>query len=543
MLLSRSSLRLFAAAGICLAATLTAAPAAHADWGDPVDFSLRLGSTAIAEGVGQASSGKTATLVVYSNGTATAQNTTVTISRPASVLTVDPVAGTGCTATTTAITCPLGAQPSGATALVPLVMRVRAGVHAGAAVRLNYSVTGSYQGKSYPDSENSTMDVVSSAPDLAARSAAATGVRPGSTIRMPVVFANEGDQPTTGLVLQFMIGGRYATYPTSIDGCVANNGQVGYQLVCSYPDAVLQPGHTYQFEVDSAAGLPLAIARTAPGPVKSLFGFNALSGAEATAAAVHPAGHATHHAGLVDVTGTATPRAADADPVDNTGSFWWTTAANPADLGVSAVHLYGQVGDVLPVTVAVRDNGPGDTPSRADVAIGEVTVTAPAGTVFSAVPSASESDCIQVVDGKPAYGDPLEPGHAQYLCGLGTPDHLAAGSTQAMHFQLTIQRATVGTDGSLVLDPMGTNDPNTRNNTAPLTVAIGSSPSASPSAPGGGHHPSASASTPVAGGNGGGSGSLPVTGTQIGLYAGAGAAVLLAGAVLVVLARRRRARG
>lgn len=50
------------------------------------------------------------------------------------------------------------------------------------------------------------------------------------------------------------------------------------------------------------------------------------------------------------------------------------------------------------------------------------------------------------------------------------------------------------------------------------------------------------ASSPASGA-GGGSGRLPVTGTSLGIIAGAGAAVLAAGAVLLLLARRRRVRG
>ena len=546
----RSSLRLLAAAGLCLAATLTAVPAAHADT-DPLDLAVSSGSGAIAQGVGPSSAGKTMTVAVRNYGAQVSQGTTVTVthgSTSAVTMSVAPGA-TGCTTTATALTCSVGALAGGGTLrLVPVVLRVRDGVQVGAAAQFGLRVTGTYQGKSYSGSNTGEIDVVASGPDLVAVSGDQRGVKAGSTVRMPVAFSNGGDQPVTGVTLEFMLPIHKITYPTAIDGCSTASNPGNYQMICSFPDTVLQPGHGYELRVDSASGLPLTFPGSIAGPAAYLFAYNVRGGAEAASAAAAARSKLSHpgkaKATLVDAGTAARANATDADPSDNTGFFSLTTATNPADLGVAGIHLYGQVGDVLPATVAVRDNGPGDTPSRADVAIGQVTVTAPSGTVFSAVPGTDETDCIQVVNGKPDWGDPIEPGHRQYVCELaGNTGYLPAGSTESLHFALTIQQATVGADGSLVLDPMSTPDPNSHNNTAPFTVAIGSSPSPSPSASGGSGHPSASPSTPVAGGNGGGSGSLPVTGTRIGLYAGVGAAVLLGGAVLVVLARRRRARG
>lgn len=69
---------------------------------------------------------------------------------------------------------------------------------------------------------------------------------------------------------------------------------------------------------------------------------------------------------------------------------------------------------------------------------------------------------------------------------------------------------TAAAAGSIVVDG-GVQDPDTANNTAEITI-----------------------------GTGGGGGGLPVTGARAGLVAGVGALLVAAGAVAVVLMRRRR---
>jgi LPXTG-motif cell wall-anchored protein len=536
MRLPRSSLRLLAAAGLCLATTLTTAPAAHADDGTGADLSFWMRGYAVSQALGEQSAGKNIYPTIYNGGTGTAHHVTLTIdtSQASKVLLVRVP---GCDTSGTVITCSLADLGAGASdENVQLNVRVAAGARVGQVGTLDVTVRAdNAQPAEYP------TDLMVAAPgeDGIVRNLTMPDVKPGSTVTVKPVFGNQGDQPMNGFVLAIaMYDKRYFSFPQWYDGCAPDPTE-GYAEVCPFPNVTL-PSGTGLYSVDP--GFPMVVSGHVPGPrgnagLIAIFGMDT---AKTLLAHAQKSAHTGRALPAPKLVSQVSAHNSESDDSDNTGDLIVDTTTNPADLAAIGGHVTGPVGATVPVTVGATNNGPGDTVSRADAHPGFVTITAPTGTVFGKVPPSSEADCAQLVNGQPVWDQSLKTGYRQYECGLGyATGSLAAGASDKLHFGVTIRSADVGSDGSVYVWGGATPDGNAADDRAALTVTVGSaSPSSHPSS-----RPSASPSAPAAGGNGGGSGSLPVTGTQVGLYAGVGAAVLLGGAVLVVLARRRRARG
>ncbi|WP_433086397.1 LPXTG cell wall anchor domain-containing protein [Dactylosporangium sp. CA-052675] len=190
----------------------------------------------------------------------------------------------------------------------------------------------------------------------------------------------------------------------------------------------------------------------------------------------------------------------------------------PWDLTIPAVTVTGAVGDVVPVTMTVRNLGPAAVePGRVRAPF----IQRPSGTEFTGDVSA---EC----NGK------IQPD--RYYC--QTPDGLAVGAEKTWTFHLKLTDAHPGRDGFMFFADGGHEDRDVSNDSGSITVVIKTpetgpttaAPTATPSRTAG-PAPSTSA---VAGP------ALPVTGDRTALYAGLGAALVAAGAVLFVIARRRR---
>jgi len=179
----------------------------------------------------------------------------------------------------------------------------------------------------------------------------------------------------------------------------------------------------------------------------------------------------------------------------NTVSTPITTTANHYDYALSATKASGKVGDTVTVTAKGTNSGP------SDLLGGTVTITAPSGTTLAELPKG----CEWATKGSKAT--------------CTTDAIVPAGDEQSLDLTFTIDKATVGHDGSIAVTTNKTpGDSNKDNNTAAIDIT-------------------------ATGGTGGGSGddgsTLPVTGTSTGAIAGGGAAVLLAGGALFFLGRRR----
>jgi LPXTG-motif cell wall-anchored protein len=212
--------------------------------------------------------------------------------------------------------------------------------------------------------------------------------------------------------------------------------------------------------------------------------------------------------------GSAKP-APEIEPADNDATFQIATAANPADLAVTAGKATGKVGDTVEVKINVKDQGPADAPSwRAEL-------TAPTGTTFVGT---SDAWCAKASPAKPATS--LVCDHPSLLPMSAGP--CTAGVTFTA--KVKILSANVGTNGLVVVSQPGT-EKNSADNKARIEIevpSVGTGGGAAGGAPAGG-----AAAAPAGGG-------LPVTGSAVALIAAAGGVALLVGAVLFVLTRRRR---
>jgi hypothetical protein len=227
------------------------------------------------------------------------------------------------------------------------------------------------------------------------------------------------------------------------------------------------------------------VAADAPGPA-------ALAGGIADGGALGTAEPSTKEGEDTDIGGEPAPDLAaaqrrqidgdqDADPTDNVALFSAHVAANPADLSIAATSGKGAVGSVVNITVTIENKGTASSPDTT------VTVTAPTGTELVDMPT----NCEFTTAGKAGTCEGL----------------LSAGEKNAGTFSFKIAASSVGSDGVAKIEgPL--DDPQPNNNSAAIVITI--------------------------------DGGLPITGARVSMIAGTGAAVLVAGALLFLLARRRR---
>jgi hypothetical protein len=198
-----------------------------------------------------------------------------------------------------------------------------------------------------------------------------------------------------------------------------------------------------------------------------------------------------------------------------------TTGKNGVDLAAVGSEVKGAAGDKVTVSVGVHNNGPATLDlSRLGSSAAATAVYPPAGTTVVSVPD----ECAPEVDGSIRWDVPDPGGYAKYLC---LSDYvLVAGRGEAYDFGLRIDKIVPGAKGAVAVNEpceceRFTDDLDLSNNKAPITVN------------------GTGAGTGDTGGEGGG---LPVTGPMGATIGGAGIALLAAGVVGLVLARRRRTR-
>jgi hypothetical protein len=316
-------------------------------------------------------------------------------------------------------------------------------------------------------------------------------VNPGETVPLLFDFFNASDSTARDIVWKVTLP-PYMTFASGDkhDGCEYNDTRT--VVSCELPGAEIGPGDALSLLIGEP--IMVTLAADAPGP-GALTGGIIDAGAKTLVAPVpvEAAARATaavaQDVKVTEASNDLKNKAAaagvdggdDADPSDNVAHFSVHTAANPADLQVTGGSGSGAVGDTVTIAVKVKNNGPASSPSTT------VTVTAPTGTELVDVPTG----CEFVTAGKVAKCEGL----------------LAAGEEDSGNFAFKIAASTVAADGKAEI--AGTlADPNEANNTSPITITI--------------------------------TGGLPITGVKVSVIGGIGVAVLLAGAVLFLLARRRR---
>jgi hypothetical protein len=318
-------------------------------------------------------------------------------------------------------------------------------------------------------------------------------IAPGATAPLIFEFLNAGELTAKDIVWKVTLP-PFVTFPASEqrDGCTFNATRT--VVSCELPGALLGPGDA----LSSLIGEPMLVqvAADAPGP-GALVGGIIDAGAKSTVAPVSTEVAARATAAVADdvkvakastelkkkAAAAGVDEAGDADPSDNVGRFSVHTAANGADLQITGGSGSGAVGATVTIPVTVKNNGPASSPNTT------VTVTAPTGTELVDLPT----NCEFVTPGKAAKCEGL----------------LAAGEENVGTFAFKIAASTIADDGKATIS--GTlEDRNESNNTSAITITIGSG------------------------------GGLPITGVKVSVIGGVGAAVLAAGAGLVLFARRRR---
>lgn len=324
-------------------------------------------------------------------------------------------------------------------------------------------------------------DLVAQTQDIwAAAGGQPNPVKPGDTAPFVAFFFNAGAATAVQPVWQVSLP-PYVTF-VSEDGaqwCSFNAQKT--VATCKAPAGALVPAG-WSF----SSLFVVKVAKDAPGPA-ALGGGLVDGGALGTSDEQIPDSAALAKAKGVKVTKTtaaqkrAIDSGQDADPSDNVAKFAAHVGANSADLAITATSASGPVGSVVKVTVTVENKGPASSPSTT------VTVTAPTGTELVDMPT----NCVFVTPGKVGKCE----------------GQLSAGQKNAGVFSFKIAATSVAKDGKATIEG-SIDDPNKANNTAAIVITIGDG--------------------------------LPITGVKVSVIAGTGAAVLLVGALLFFLARRRR---
>ena len=494
----RASARLGAVAALAVVGSLSVAvPAFAAD--DQADLSVSVAATTVAVG-----GDKLVDVRVDNHGPAAANGVTVVIDAAGldtakvgfdlseadwASSAVGAPAGV-CTASGTKATCTLSQLAAGGHDEVEFTVT---GVAAGAAGALAASVT---SGTTDPDTTNNSItrslevqagdgvDMVAVAWDVYLYPSDKIPVMPGTSARLIFGLANSGTVAAEGVRFT-LTAPEHTTFAFVPSICDLNAAKT--VATCADETAVLPAGQG--FLVDSDA-FRVRVAADAPAPAAlkgGLVEVHALGEAPATAAA--PQGHITGFSPASDQ--TLSQREIDA--ADNTDAFAvFTTPAKPIDMSALTQPAEGAVGETVEVSGVVSNNSGYFAPNVVYL------VVAPTGTRITSMPE----NCQEMVKDR------------RYVCSIGD---LLPGPDSHAHWDVTIPlkivAAHVGTDGYLAVASEA-QDPDPANNKAAIVVTVT--------------------------GTGGAGGGLPITGARAGLIGGTGGAVLLAGAGVLLLARRRR---
>ncbi|GAA3929063.1 DUF11 domain-containing protein [Actinoplanes auranticolor] len=334
----------------------------------------------------------------------------------------------------------------------------------------------------------------------------------GSTLALSPTVRNAGSRVVRGAVLSSSSGSRSASYRPQYSNCVYTD----VEFYCVF-DRELAAGKQY------APAAPVSVRLGADAPAPSTFDTYAEwqtpdDAADSMAAIRRRGGKPGTGPALQLVEKASAARRAvpqtEVSAVDNfTHVVVDVTGRNLPDLAAIGTTVRGEAGETVTATIGVKNLGPAviDAWDRFPSA----HVVLPAGTAVAE----ADRNCVPV-DGKAG----------EYRCLSGG---LAVGETATWALKITISgtgRGTITARTETAEDGVYGPDRNAANNTAELLI---NPPAGTGDATGGGGE---------GGDTGGEGGGLPVTGVNATLAAGAGVALLLAGATAVVVTRRRRTR-
>ena len=502
-----------AAAVLVGAVALAGAPAAYADEAPSISANFNDATLGV-----DPAPGKAVPLYISAQGVVHPK-VTIDTSGLRGVATVDTPKG--CTASAATITCalPLPGQPLEGLAL-PVVFHPVHGGKAGA--KGTVSVTSSAD-NAQSVSSSATITLADGV-DLAMLSHAGTQQhKVGDSFSIPVSVANVGSKAAVGTML--FLGFDHGLIPDSYRNCTYKDVNSFHTLTCTFPDT-LAPGDEVVLKDDTGKDFHATVARDAEKDESVDIEANAIDDGSTMAAKVKAQGKPGTGKALtltkVNKRAAAARMATDIDSNDNHDSADIEVTNSHFDAAAVGTTVTGAAGVVVKVPVGVKNNGPA-------ALNGEHAQEPPLWFVFT-VPTdttavGAPDSCAPVIDDGATTGPWGASGGTYYLCVVPTL-FMGAGDTATVTFSLKINKVTTGAKGTVSLndkfaDPPIFADDNAADNTADVTVNAAGSGS---------------------GGRGSGDSTLPVTGTATGLIAAGGVLVVILGAVLVLLGRRRSAR-
>ncbi|MFF0254847.1 hypothetical protein ACFYPW_20350 [Micromonospora zamorensis] len=359
-----------------------------------------------------------------------------------------------CVTEGTSVTCPMpptAVEEYGTlTGTVPVVIRSAPGAVDGATGTLDYTTFGE-QTEAY--AQQATITVRSSPDLLDMVDEYVSGVEVGDTRPVPVAVVNAGDQPAVDLrlTMRFPIG----LVPASYRNCRYGTDQVLATVVVCTVRGTFAPGQRHELRggfLTTVGPATLGGKRigqmveplTSAGPLPSGVRFKRRDADQALR--LRPAG-----APLDEIPITVT----------GAGGGTYLEVQGAFDIVAQGAAVTGAVGDTVPVTVGIRNVGPGvpDGTNSGDT-VGAFYFTPPTGVTVLAHPS----DCWPFGDDEGTADAP-----ATWYCN-GRVAVFLAGTSHTVTFDLRIERLT-GTPGRV--EPHGRYprvDDNPGNDIAPVTV-------------------------------------------------------------------------
>jgi hypothetical protein len=495
--------RALPALALFAAVALAGAPAAYAD--DEPPFLQSSFNQDVTIGVSPAP-GKAFPVFIDAHGVdrPTLAIDTVGLAGVATIETPD-----GCTKAGTTITCTRGVPSEGDATLV-IVLHPAARAAAGASGTYTVTTGGANVASQETDGKVTLADGV----DLVVTSISPSlKLKVGDAFAVPVELVNVGSKAANGVVITLAFD--HGLIPDTYSNC--DYAEIAHQhvAVCSIPLNVA-PG-TGLVLVD---GFGATVAPDANAFQAADLFVQAATEGSALPRSVAP--HARSGGKTLKAVPAARSRAAapqDIDGTDNFGGAFVEVPGAHRDVAAVGATATGGVGDTVSVRIGAKNNGPAAADAtRTGPSANALhwTFVPPPGSTVTAAPLACESI---KPDGTSHRG---EPGGDFYRC--GGPNFVGAGETVLVSISLKITAATPDATGTVSLNDKTANPPvlkddNAGDNTADVIL--------NPTTP--------------SGGTGGGGGGLPVTGTRTDLIVGGGVLLLVLGAGLTVLGRRRRA--
>lgn len=360
--------------------------------------------------------------------------------------------------------------------------------------------------------------------DLAAVETKPTTAAAGTRTAVDQRVANVGQRPVNGTVLV-----TFGLPAELLDGAGFSNCTYGFLTVCTFTDPVA-PGRTYALSEPIRLKIPADAA--AGSSATSLSNWLTTDEWQEALAELPADGRdllgkpGTGAATRLRAVGAGPARApqVDVEPSNNAAvNQVIVGGGRKTDMAAVGATLTGAPGGRVPARVGFVNNGPGTLYQwHFDNVDPSTHVTVPAGLKAVEVDEA----CLpySADEDEESSDDADVTGAAQYLC-FPDSDSTKAGARELFDFTFALGAKAGNAVGSVAInqDDLPTADRidrNARNDAAKIAVTV-TGPAA-------------------AGGTGGGG--LAVTGANTALVAGAGALLVLAGAIGVLLFRRRRVR-